>query len=225
LQIFSEKIFEMKTCTKCNTPKPLDAFSKDASRRDGAHPHCKACNSAAYRANAEKKKAQAAAWRIANPERKAANNRAWAAANPEKDRAAKRKWDENNKDAKRAYYRANFDKIAATKSAYRLANKERMSQFRRKWGQENRGRINASVRDRQAAKLRATPAWADPAAIRSFYETADGLNMLLGEWHHVDHIVPLRGKTVCGLHVRHNLRVVTARANLAKSNSHWPDMP
>lgn len=78
---------------------------------------------------------------------------------------------------------------------------------------------------RKAVKLRAIPPWADKEKIEEFYFAADFLGMVTGEWYHVDHIVPLQSKFVCGLHCEQNLQVLPASANLRKSNRHWPDMP
>lgn len=36
--------------------------------------------------------------------------------------------------------------------------------------------------------------------------------------HHVDHVIPLQGRTVSGLHVAGNLRVITASENVKKHN-------
>jgi hypothetical protein len=72
---------------------------------------------------------------------------------------------------------------------------------------------------REAQKLQATPAWADLDAIADVYREAAYFGM------HVDHMVPLRHKSVCGLHVWDNLQLLTPKENISKGNRFWPDMP
>jgi hypothetical protein len=74
--------------------------------------------------------------------------------------------------------------------------------------------------NRRAAKLQATPIWADRAAMRAVYAQAQALEQASGVRHEVDHIVPLRGRNVCGLHVPANLQVLRASDNRKKSNRH-----
>lgn len=74
---------------------------------------------------------------------------------------------------------------------------------------------------RRARKANATPPWltpADHAAIAAVYDEAVRLERETGVKHHVDHIVPLHGRGVCGLHVPWNLRAIPANDNLKKSN-------
>lgn len=71
---------------------------------------------------------------------------------------------------------------------------------------------------RRSRKRFASPSWADRQAIRSIYAQAKDLTERTGEQWHVDHIYPLAGENVCGLHVEGNLQVITAKQNLAKSN-------
>ena len=94
-----------------------------------------------------------------------------------------------------------------------------------KWRAANPGLVKANAARWRAALVQATPAWANQKKIAEFYETADGLSMLTGEWYHVDHIVPLQGKTVRGLHCEANLQVLPEVENIRKGNRHWPDQP
>lgn len=75
---------------------------------------------------------------------------------------------------------------------------------------------------RSAAKISATPPWLTSEQrgdISKIYAAAAIETAKTGIPHEVDHIVPLRGKTVCGLHVAWNLRVIPAHKNRQKSNS------
>lgn len=68
----------------------------------------------------------------------------------------------------------------------------------------------------RAAKAHRSPAWADRKAILAIYRMARRVSDCLRIPFHVDHIVPLHGENVCGLHVERNLRVMPGRANQSK---------
>lgn len=82
-----------------------------------------------------------------------------------------------------------------------------------------RDAITAAER-RRIIMLLAKPKWADDNKIRAIYSERDLMNIAAGEHekYHVDHIIPLQGKNVCGLHCEDNLRIITARQNCMKSN-------
>lgn len=64
---------------------------------------------------------------------------------------------------------------------------------------------------RRTRKLNATPQWADMTAIKEFYKNCP-------KGYHVDHIHPLNGEEICGLHVLKNLQYLPAELNLKKGN-------
>jgi hypothetical protein len=92
----------------------------------------------------------------------------------------------------------------------------------RQWYQQENSEIIANISAKRRAKqLNATPSWLsndDIINISKLYKEAKAISLSTGMPHHVDHIVPLQGKNVCGLHVPWNLRVIPATDNLIKSN-------
>ena len=92
-----------------------------------------------------------------------------------------------------------------------LKNKETQSERWKRWYENNRSKQHAKSSMEKAAKLQRIPPWADLDAIKEFY-----LNR--PEGYHVDHIVPMRGKTVSGLHTLENLQYFPAKENLSKGN-------
>ena len=143
----------------------------------------------------------------------------------------KEKWqrDKNNPEA--------MEKIRATSKRYREKNREKINEKKRiaqkKWyweqggkeksrlrakayrsTEEGRTKENARTNLRRARIINATPKWItdkDKKEMQEIYKSCP-------KGYHVDHIVPLRGKNVCGLHVPNNLRVVSAYVNMSKGN-------
>lgn len=115
----------------------------------------------------------------------------------------------------------NKDKIMAKAVAWVAANREKHNAKCARWAKNNPASVNARTARRYAAKTRATPAWLtadDLWLIAEAYDLAKIREKLFGFSWEVDHIVPLRGKCVSGLHVPWNLRVVPCSDNRRKSN-------
>jgi 5-methylcytosine-specific restriction endonuclease McrA len=96
----------------------------------------------------------------------------------------------------------------------------------RTWRVKNPGKSNAITAKRTASKLGATPAWLvaeDYERIAALYTEAARLTRETGVVHHVDHVIPLQGKRVSGLHVPWNLQILTAVENMKKGNKLYAD--
>lgn len=110
---------------------------------------------------------------------------------------------------KRQYYLLNRDKKLTQGKKWREENYEYKKQLNKIWRENNRNRTAYYARKRQAQKLKALPEWVDLNELKLIYHNRP-------EGHHVDHIIPLQGKIVCGLHVPWNLQYLTAKENLEK---------
>jgi hypothetical protein len=137
----------------------------------------------------------------------------------------KKKYHEANKECiaeyKKQYKDINKEQIIDYQKYYRKANKEKIAEQKKKYQKDNPAKINAKNAKRRAAKLQATPNWLtleDLQQIENFYKEAQCLKLLTNQEYHIDHIVPLQGKNVCGLHVPWNMQILQASDNRIKSN-------
>lgn len=99
--------------------------------------------------------------------------------------------------------------------------RERQNEYGRGWKKHNSDKHAANQGKRRSFKVNATPCWLTKSHLLQMqckYSLAKMFSKETGTQYHVDHIIPLKGKTVCGLHVPWNLRVIPATENLCKSN-------
>ena len=108
---------------------------------------------------------------------------------------------------------------------YHAANPDRRRKACADWKKRNPEYFSAKQAERNALKANATPVWVNSFFIEEAYSLAAMRTKILGFNWHVDHIVPMKSKLVCGLHVENNLQVIPAKHNISKGNRHWPEMP
>jgi hypothetical protein len=169
--------------------------------------------------------AYAKAYREANKEKEAARIKAWKQANKERISIQSKEYNEANKSdislKKQAYYLENKERIDARNIAYNKKNRIKLSKKEAEWRSENRGNVAANIRRYQVAKMNRTPLWLtdfDKLKIKCMYSVASMLTRENKETWHVDHIIPLQGKNVSGLHVPSNLQAIRGEENMAKHN-------
>jgi hypothetical protein len=185
----------VKVCSACKIALGLYAFSKDKSTKDGLQFKCKGCYKVRYEANRQCYTEVRAAYTEAN-----------------KDKIA---------EYQKIYRELNKDKRIEGRKAYYQANKDKIAEYQKCYDKANPAKANAKTAKRRSSKLKATPSWLtkeDYNQIQAFYDQAQQLTLSTGVQHQVDHIYPLQGETVCGLHVPSNLQVLTAAENMGKSN-------
>ena len=162
-------------------------------------------------AHPEKVKAQNRRRNTIYLKNKLAYNKEYAKKNPEKAKEWTRKSYHKNK-----HKRQNIVNSRAARR--RRENWEDVKQAIYKWRKKNPDYMRAfQARHKKRMRL-ATPSWVDHAALLAYYAEANKLTKQTGIPHSVDHIVPIHGKTVCGLHVPWNLQVLTSSSNSRKSN-------
>lgn len=231
----------LKTCSCCREEKDRSSFYRDKKTKDGLYSRCKPCHLAAT-----------SQWSKENKGSIAASARARRKKDPEKYRAYQREFKTDqyakNPEKFRALSKANRAKDPAKTNAVSAASRakkpEHTAQYQADYYERHKARIKLNVKQRaellreelkpancervmrrNARKILASPAWANVSAMKAVYVRAAELTKETGIKHHVDHVVPLQSRKVCGLHVENNLQILTAKQNQEKSNKWWPDSP
>ena len=153
-------------------------------------------------------------WRIANPGARAEEAQKYREKYPTKGLNKALKWISNNPEKAKESQRKSAAKQRELKP-------EIIKLRKAKYARKNRGVINAAVARRKSAKLQRTPAWLTEEhrwMVKEIYDLAALRTEMLGFQWHVDHIVPLQGELVSGLHVPWNMRVIPAIENIRKKN-------
>ena len=123
---------------------------------------------------------------------------------PYKDKA-------KQKEFQARYYQAHKEESLAQSRQWKLDNPEAETQHKRTYREKNMGKFAAYAANRRAAKLNRTPAW-------DLHELTELIYMECPEDKTVDHVIPLQGVNVSGLHVYNNLQYLTPSQNSIKGN-------
>lgn len=203
----------MKKCSKCLETKNLIEFWKCKGQKDGHQSYCKTCY-----------KIQKAEYIKNNPGFQSKHNKLKYQRHKEKIKEINKLWKETNKELRKKqskeYYKKNIKRILK----YNNENKEKIKLQRRKY-RERTTQLHAYYGALREWRIkRAMPKWADKNKIKIIYKESRKKTMQTGIQHHVDHIIPIVHKLVCGLHIPENLQILTASENSTKQNKINLDM-
>lgn len=180
----------MKICNKCNIKKELVEFSKYKKSKDLHAGTCKICKS---KIDTEYRNLNKKTIRLKNLEYKAKN---------------KEKLKIQNKE----YYIKNQVEVYSKSRTYKKSRLEKTKEYGRNWEKRNPLKRREAGARYRARKLKAAVGY------DIFKEQIKQIYLNCPQELHVDHIIPLAGENVCGLHVPWNLQYLTVEENSRKGN-------
>lgn len=191
----------MKCCALCGETKARSEFYTRLESSDGLRSDCKQC---------VKARTKARYFSTLDDQRVyfAARYKALIAANP---------------DFHAQKYAADVEKARRQGRENYSRHSEKRKAAVANWAKANRAKVNSYAKAYKTAKTKACPDWVRSDCdfmwlIEEAYELADVRSKMFGFAWHVDHVVPLRGRRVSGLHVPWNLAVIPGSLNCSKQN-------
>jgi hypothetical protein len=190
----TERYIKKRSCVKCTK-----AYNKrrKGTRKDETRKY--------YLKNREKILLTAKVWGENNKEKVSAKNKKYYYDNQEEMQSRVREWYEQNKE-----------RASERHKQYYAENREKIEAQKKKAREENPGARAAWTAKARSLREKRVPKWADLKEIKTIYDSCP-------EGYHVDHIIPLIGKNVSGLHVANNLQYLTPEENLRKGNKFEPE--
>lgn len=180
-----------------------------------------------YEKNKKELSIKSKAYREKNKEIIAKRVKAYAQANKDKIKTYKKQYVEQNRnvlvDKWRKYYEENKEVIAVKSIEYRQRTKDRKAAYDKMFSQQNRHYRNMLKGANRAKRIQRFVEWdkeLTELVVQEAYDLCERREQLTGEKWHVDHVIPLCGRNVSGLHVWNNLAVIPAAVNLSKNNKY-----
>jgi 5-methylcytosine-specific restriction endonuclease McrA len=132
-------------------------------------------------------------------------------------------WRSNNPDNYSKWVSENENSVSIRMEEWRKNNIERTKNTYNVWRKNNMDKVNFKSAKRRASKMKRTPPWISAEQlleIKEFYILAKELQWLSDPTDplSVDHIIPLQGENVSGLHVPWNLQILPKSQNSSKGN-------
>lgn len=185
----------MKECYSCKEQKSEEQFRVT---KGSLFSYCKCCESIkrkAYRKN--------------NIDRYRELDKKRYREHSEKIKEKNKLWADKNKDIRSQYNRERYQK-----------DPQKQRELKKQYRKYNKSMIYYLNGTRRAQLRLAMPKWVNRKEIKSIYQHSYSVSITTGIRHHVDHIIPLKGKLVSGLHVPWNLQVIPWKENLTKGSKY-----
>jgi len=209
-------MLDNKLCAKCLEIKSLSCFAKSKTTKDLLQYKCKDCDSK-YRIENKKRSDKYFKDRY----NKIKDTKEYKNYQIEYYMTNKEEINKRN----RIYWHKNYESSLKEKQAkYSKNNRKQFNEYSKKcYKTADKAKKNASAAKRRALKLQRTPKWLtfdDWLKIEEYYTYAKLMTDSLGILFEVDHIIPLQGKNISGLHVPENLQILTESQNCSKGNKY-----